>query len=421
MKRAKLVIPIAVAMSLGLALWVWIDRRGAEAENRIATAEDELPTAAVTRVARRDLSVAFTIAGEFKPFQDVDVHAKVAGYIRRIYVDVGDRLAEGQVIADLEVPELAAQLAASEAAVRAAEGQIRRAEGDLQRAKSGHDAVHSAFKRLKAASDSRAGLVAEQEVDDAQAKDRGSEGQLAAAEAELSVAKQQLEVADANQKQYRAMSGYTRIRAPFAGVVTNRYADTGALIAAGTSSSAQAIALVRLAETAKLRLVLPVAESIAAQVHLGDRVSVHVPSLNEDFAGKVARFADALDIQTRTMQTEIDVENRQSRLMPGMYAETHLELQPSNQVLTVPLEAVTRNGEEITVLTVNAQDVIEERSVKLGVDDGSKVEVLSGLSENEEVIVGGRGKFRPGQKVRPQQIAVRAVAREARGNVQFFD
>src|SRR4029077_19387777 len=232
--------------------------------------------------------------GEFKPFQDVDVHAKLAGYIRQIYVDVGDHVKEGQTIAVLEVPELAAQLTGTEASVRAAQEQIRRAQGDLQRTQSSHAAAHSAYARLKQASDSRAGLVAQQEVDDSQAKDLETEAQVASAEAELAAAKQQLEVAEANQKQYSALSSYTRIVAPVAGVITNRYADAGALIAAGTSSSTQAIPVVRLAQTSKLRLVLPIPESVAAQIHLGDPVKVHVQASDQEIEGRVSRFADSL-------------------------------------------------------------------------------------------------------------------------------
>src|SRR5262249_24363875 len=135
-----------------------------------ASAGGAIP-AAVVRVTRHDVGSTLTIAGEFKPFQDVDVHAKVAGYIRKIYVDVGDHVKSGQTLAVLEVPELAAQLTGADAAVRAAEQQINRAVGDVQRAKSNHAATHAAYTRLKQAADSRAGLLAQQEVDDAQAKD----------------------------------------------------------------------------------------------------------------------------------------------------------------------------------------------------------------------------------------------------------
>jgi RND family efflux transporter MFP subunit len=389
----------------GLLTWIWLGRVSTETAGiHRVDADGDVPPAAVARVERRNMGSTLAIAGEFKPFQDVDVHAKVAGYIRKIYVDVGDHVKEGQTLAVLEVPELAAQVTGAEAAVRAAQEQIHKAQGDLQRARSAHAAAHSAYVRLKQAADSRAGLVAQQEVDDSQAKDLETEGQTASAEAELASAGQQLEVAQASQKQYSAMSDYTRIVAPFAGVITNRYADTGALIAAGTSSSTQAIPVVRLAQTSKLRLVLPIPESVVAQIHLGDPVKVRVQALDQEIEGRVSRFADSLDRQTRTMETEIDFDNRSGRLISGMYTETRLSLREKKNALTIPLESVSRNGEEATVLAVNAENVVEERKVRLGVEDSARVEVLSGLSEGERVIIGNRSEYHNGQKIQPKDV-----------------
>lgn len=409
MTMKKWIWVVGVLLAGGLLAWIWLGRSSTETAGiHHVDADADIPPAAVARVERRNLGSSLSIAGEFKPFQDVDVHAKVAGYIRQINVDVGDHVKEGQTIAVLEVPELAAQLTGAEAAVRAAEEQIRKAQGDVQRAKSSHAAAHSAYVRLKQAADSRAGLVAQQEVDDSEAKDLETEGQTASAEAELAAAKQQLEVAQANNKQYSALSGYTRIVAPFAGVITNRYADTGALVAAGTSSSTQAIPVVRLAQTSKLRLVLPIPESLAAQIHLGDPVKVQVQALNQEIEGKVSRFADSLDRQTRTMETEIDFDNRAGRLIPGMYTQTRLSLQEKKNALTIPLEAVSRNGEEATVLAVNASNIVEERKVRLGVDDSTRIEVLSGLSEGERVIIGNRSEYHNGEKIKPKDVSAAA-------------
>jgi RND family efflux transporter MFP subunit len=390
----------------GLLAWVWLGR-GSTQRGGIhdVAANADIPSAAVARVERHNVGSTLAIAGEFKPFQDVDVHAKVAGYIRQIYVDVGDHVKEGQTLAVLEVPELAAQLTGAEASVRAAEQQIHKAQGDLQRAQSSHAAAHSAYVRLKQAADSRPGLVAQQEVDDAQAKDLETEGQTASAEAELAAAKQQLEVSRANQEQYSAMANYTRIVAPFAGVITNRYADTGALIAAGTSSSTQAIPVVRLAQTSKLRLVLPIPESVAAQIHLDDPVKVRVQALDQEIEGKVSRFAYSLDRQTRTMETEIDFDNRTGRLIPGMYTETRLSLREKMNALTIPLEAVSRNGDAATVLAVNKQNVIEQRRIRLGAEDERRVEVLSGLAEHDLVVIGSRTQFRSGETVQPKEVS----------------
>ena len=408
MTKKKLVV-IAVVLAAGLMTWRWFEHRTIEGDDpghpRAASAA---APAAVVRAERRQIDSTLTIAGEFKPFQDVDVHAKVAGYIRKIYVDVGDHVKEGQTLAELEVPELAAQLSGAVATVRAAEEQIRRALGDLERAQSTHSAAHSAYRRLKQAADSRTGLVAQQEVDDSEAKDLGAEAQVASAEAELSAAKQQLEVAQANRKQYTALSAYTRIVAPFAGVITNRYADTGALVAAGTSSSAQAVPVVRLAQISSLRLVVAIPESTAAQIHLGEPVRVRVQALDRDFQGKVSRFADSLDLQTRTMDTQIDVENRNGSLMPGMYTETILSLHEKKNALTIPLEAVNRNGEEATVLAVDAENTVEERRVRLGLEDEKGVEVLSGLHDGERVILGNRNAFPNGQKIQPKEVSARA-------------
>src|ERR1700732_1051393 len=345
-----------------------------------------------------------TIAGEFKPFQVVDVHAKVAGYIRSINVDVGDHVKAGQTIAVLEVPELAAQLSGADAGTRSAEEQIRRAQGALQRAQSAQMAAHSAYVRLKQAADSRAGLVAQQEVDDTQAKDLETEAQTDSAEAEIAAAKQQWEMAQANQKQYAALAGYTRIVAPFAGVITNRYADTGALIAAGTSSSTQAIPVVRLGETAKLRLVLPMPGSVAGQIHVGDPVKGRVQALDQEIEGRVSRFAYSLDRQTRTMETEIDFDNRAGHLISGMYTETRLSLREKKNALTIPLEAVSRNGEEATVLAVNADNIVEERKMRLGMEDSTRIEVLSGLSDGERVIIGNRSEYHNGEKIQPKDV-----------------
>jgi len=409
MSRKKIAIAAAALALLALAVWGWHSRTSSDAS------EDDSPghaggavTVAVARVQRGDLGDTLALAGAFKPFQDVDVHAKIAGYIRHIYVDVGDHVKEGQILAVLEIPELTAQLPGAEASVRAAQEQIRRAQGDLQRAQSTQVAAHLAYTRLKQAADSRAGLVAQQEVDDSEAKDLESAGQVASAQAELSAAKQQLEVAQASLVQVSAMSDYTRITAPFAAVVTSRTADTGALVAAGTSESTQAIPVVRLAQTSVLRLVLPIPESIAAGIRVGQTMKVHVQALNKDFPGKVARFADSLNEQTRTMETEIDLDNRDNKVIPGMYAEVAIPLDQQHAALNIPLEAVMHDSEGPTVWVVNAQNKVELRHITVGYQGSTRVVALSGLREGERVIVGAQSGLTAGQTVETKDVTVLA-------------
>jgi RND family efflux transporter MFP subunit len=375
--------------------------RGAKANQ----SDSEARPAAVALVSRKPLSDTVTLSGEFRPFQEVDVHAKVAGYIRVIRVDVGDRVLQGQVLAVLEVPELQAELQGTDASVRRSQDSVRRAKSELQRAESVHEAAHLNYARLKEASATRPGIIAQQELDDAEAKDKEAEAQISSSQAALSEAENQLDVALASQKQYTALSAYTNIVAPFDGVVTKRYADTGALVQAGTSSATQAMPVVRVAETDVFRLTLPVPESAVPQVHLGSVVQVRVQALGRTFEGKVARFADSVDEDTRTMHTEVDVRNTDRSLVQGMYAEVSLTLAHKDAALTVPVQALVRNGAEASVLIIGAENRLEERRVQLGLEGTNNIEVLSGLSEGDHVLIGSRGEFRAGDRVEPKIIA----------------
>lgn len=398
-----------IALAAGVLLtWSFFGRQAKAGQD---TADPARPVA-VVMVERKPIDSNLTLSGEFRPFQEVDIHAKVAGYIRQIFVDVGDRVKQGQVLAVLEVPELKAEILGSEASIRRSQDAIRRAASDVTRAESSHAASHAAYSRLKEASQQRPGLIAEQELDDALAKDKEAEAQVGSAQAALAEARSQASIAEANRKQLSAMEDYTRITAPFSGVITKRYADTGSLIQAGTSSNTQAMPVVRLAETDKFRLTLPVPESAVPSVHLGSNVQVRVQALNRTLDGRVARFADSLDQQTRTMETEVDVDNQDRSLVQGMYAEVALVLAHKDSVLTIPVRAVTRNGPDASVLAVDANNRLEERNVKLGMEGSERLEILSGLKEGDRVVIGSRSEFRPGERVNPKPVRETALGVE---------
>jgi len=375
--------------------------------------EVSLRPAAVALVKRSPITNSLTLSGAFRPYQEVDVHAKVAGYIRNIFVDVGDHVKAGQVLAILEVPELSAQVMGAEADIRRSQDSIQRAKSEIERARSTHSAYHFAYSRLQQASEARPGLIAEQELDDAEAKDKESEAQITSAQAALAEAQSELSIAQANRDRLAALEAYSHITAPFTGVVTKRYADTGALIQAGTASDTQSMPVVQLAEWSRLRLVVPVPESAVPGLHLGGLVQVHVSALNRNFEGRVARFADALNDETRTMHTEIDVENPDGTLVEGMYAEATLVLDHKENALTVPIQAVEQNGSTASVLTVDSHDRVQEQEVKLGAESSDRVEVLAGLQVNDRVIVGSRSEFRPGDEVQPKIVRESASSAEA--------
>jgi RND family efflux transporter MFP subunit len=363
------------------------------------------PIVAAAKVRRADLTRALAVTAEFRPYQEVDVHAKVAGYVKRIYVDVGDRVKAGQLIAVLEIPELKDEVQTAEASVSKSQEEIGRAKADLERAQSAHEVAHVAYSRLADVSKTRPGLVAQQEIDDALGRDRVAEAQVATAKASLSAAEQQLRVAQADREKVRALFAYAQIKAPFAGVVTKRYADTGSMIQTGISSQTQSMPLVTLAQENLLRLVIPIPESAVSKIRLGSAVEVNVSTLGKKFEGKVARFADQVDMATRTMHTEVDVPNPTGELVPGMYASASLMLNDERNVLSVPVQALTRTEDRVSVLLINKENKLEERSVQIGIETPDQVEILSGLNEGDFVVVGNQSQLQPGMVVQPKVIS----------------
>lgn len=363
------------------------------------------PIVAAARVRRADLTHALALTAEFRPYQEIDVHAKVAGYVKRIYVDVGDRVKEGQLIAVLEIPELQDEVQTAEASVSKSQEEIRRAQADLERAQSAHEVAHLAYSRLADVSKTRPGLVAQQEIDDALGRDRVAEAQVATSKASLSAAEQQLRVAQADREKVRTLFAYAQIKAPFTGVVTKRYADTGSMIQTGISSQTQSMPLVTLAQENLLRLVIPVPESAVSKIRLGSPVEVTVSGLGKKFEGKVARFADQVDLSTRTMHTEVDVRNPTGELVPGMYASVSLVLSDERNALAVPVQALARTEDSASVLLIDKQNKLEERSVKTGIETPDQIEILSGLQEGDLVVVGNRSQLQPGMVVEPKMIS----------------
>jgi RND family efflux transporter MFP subunit len=402
MRRRFLVIFLRTVLPVLIAIWIGAttgcEHPGGSARSGSA---DVSLRAAVVQVRRTPLSNTLSIAGEFLPYQEVELHAKVAGYIRNINVDIGDHVRKGQVLAVLEIPELTAQLESASAGVRHSQEEITHAQNEVSRAEADYQALHAAATRLRQASEARPGLIAEQELDDATAKDHSAEAQVEAAESELAASRQQLEVSQADRQHYAAISEFSRITAPFDGVVTWRYADTGSLIQAGTSNLSSE-PVVKLSQVSLLRLRIPVPESLVASVHEGEPADIQVKATNERFSGKVVRSTDSLDRSTRTMQVEVDVPNCDYKLTPGMYADVSLRVQNDSNALTLPLQAINRDADKTTVLLVNSQDHVEEREIQTGIEGPNRIQILWGLNEGDRVIVGNLGEYHTGQHVNPQ-------------------
>ena len=395
------VLVFGVASAIGFSLLLAGCARTEKAES--PPEKPAVPVVAVAGAARMNLSREEVLTAEFRPFQEIDVHAKVAGYVKKIYVDVGDRVKEGQTLAVLEVPELADEMTRAQAAHSRSEAEVQRQKEELARTQAAYEAAHLTFTRLAGVAKTRPNLIAQQEIDDARARDDVAAAQVSAARAALASAGQEVAVSQADVQKTATMNAYANITAPFAGVVTKRYADNGAMIPAGTSQSANALPLVRLSQNYLLRLILPVPEGISGRVHLGDSVAVRVPHLGRTFTGKVTRFADMVATATRTMDTEVDVPNPNLTLIPGMYAEAVLMVDQRAHALAIPLAAVSTGNGKGTVYIVRPDHKIEVRTVKLGIETPNHVEVLSGLEENDLVVTSNRGALTPGQQVEPRE------------------
>jgi RND family efflux transporter MFP subunit len=363
-------------------------------------------TVGVAKVTKKTLSRQITLSSELVPFQEIDVYAKESGYIQKLNVDFGTRVQQGQVMATLEIPELVAQLQEDQAEIRNATNQVHRAENEVKRDEAQYNALHLEYTRLNGVFENQPGIVAQQEVDDAQGKDLASASQVDAAKAGLDAAQSNLARVQARLTHDQTLYDYAKIVAPFSGVVTQRYANLGALVQAGTTSSTQAMPIVRLSQDDLFRLVIPVPESYVRYIRVGDPVEVRVPSLNQSFPGKVTRFSVDVRQDTRTMHTEVDVPNPKRVLVPGLYAEATLSLEHRDDIPSVPLQAINHEGSRTTVYIVNSNGEIEDRPITVGIQTSTDAEVTSGLNEAEQVIVSDRSGLKPGQKVHPQIVQV---------------
>ncbi len=367
-----------------------------------AVSADALPSARAAVAQRGDIAHVLTLAGQFQPYQVVDVHPKISGYMKKINVDIGDMVRQGQTLAVLEVPELKAELESSQFALRQSQEEIARAQQEIKRTEALEAAVHAESQRLQQAAATRPGLIAQQELDDAQAKDLSSQAQVDAAKAAMAAAQQHAEAARADSERVQALEDYTTVIAPIAGVVIWRYADTGALIQGGTASNDQALPIVRLSQSSLLRLRVPVPEDDVQYVHDGDSLQVRVDAINRSFTGKIVRFTRNVNFETRTMETEVDVENKDLSIAPGMYANTALQLARARNVVTIPVEALVLNAQsQQTVYVLDAGNRVHARIVQVGIEGSKLAEIKSGINPGDRVIIGGQEKYQEGEAVNP--------------------
>ena len=385
-------ILIGVVVVLGIGVAVWKGIFGGEKAATAAVSQSKVVP--VVKASREDLQTDATLQAEFVPYQDIAVHAKVSGYVNMIRVDIGDRVKQGDLLATLEIPELQDNINKAKATVSATEQEIGKAQADF-------DNQHQIDQRLTDVAKAHPNMVAQQDLDTAKSKEVAAQGALGAAQ-------QHRDEAQAELGRLNTLAAYEKITAPFDGIITQRFADVGSLIQAGTSSNTQALPLVQLAQDDLLRLRFPVPEAQTPLIENGKKVEVTVAALNRSFVGTVTRYAWLINRSTRTMTTEVDVENPHGVIKAGMYAYVKLPLQVANQALAVPLQALTV-GDDPTVFVLTKEDKLQERKVKVGLRTAYKAQILGGLEEGDVVVVGNRAGLIAGEKVEPKFVELPKV------------
>lgn len=364
-----------------------------------ATPPAPVPAVPVATVRYTSLENDLVLTAEFIPYQEVDIMAKVAGYVKAINVDIGDHVRQNAILATLEVPEIQDDLAKAKAGEAAAEADVATAQAAVRRDQAAASIAEISFQRITDVATRDRGLVPRQEVDVAQSRDAEAAAQLESASSALTAAQDARVEADSEYSRAMAMVQYATIRAPFTGVITKRYANTGSMIQAGISSQTQAMPVVKLAQNNLLRLILPVPVSDVGGIRKGETVDVNVVSLGRTLKGTVTRYADSVQMSTRTMDTEVDVPNPDGSLIPGMYAEVHLHLAARPHVLSAPLDAVDGIGTSAEKAYLVRDGVVHLTSVTTGLQTATRIEIVSGLEAGDDVVVGRHSGIAEGERV----------------------
>ena len=353
-RRTKIILgAFLLLIVVGMVLWL--------SGLHTSRSNDNAKFVATAKVTRGDLARFVTISGELKPYQEIDLHAKVAGYLKFLTVDIGDQVKAGEVIAKIDTDELKA---------------------DYDNATASFNDAKLNYDRLNQVNQKQPGLLAQQDIDNAQAA---------------------YEIARANMERAKTFMDYATITVPFDGVITKRYADPGAMIQASGSNDRQTMPVVHIAENDKLRLDFPVPEPDVPFIKVGMPMEVTISATGQKIMGQVARTTDMVDPDTRTMETEVDVDNHSLTLTPGMYAYVNLSLENKKDVLTLPVQAVSFSGNP-NVWKINDKNEIEEQPVTVGLQTSDKVEILNGLKEGDQVVFGSREMVNIGMKVKPKQV-----------------
>jgi RND family efflux transporter MFP subunit len=389
------VVLLAVAFFAGYLPW---QKRNTALATEVKQEEQTLPRAEVVEVSRAAADSELQLPGNIQASTEAPILARADGYIKRRLVDIGDRVREGQPLAEIEAPEVDQQLRQAQANLQQARAALDQASANYDQGKSNMELARVTARRW--ANLSAQGVVSKQENDQYQAQYQAQTANVAALEKGIAAQRSNIAAAEANVARLDEVQSYRMVKAPFDGVVTLRNVDVGALVNAGNTL------LFRVAQTKSLRLYVNVPEANAESVHPGQTATLSVASLpGRTFTGTVARSTDSLDPSTRTLLIEIEVPNPDGTLLPGMYATVDLRSPRTNAPLLIPGDALVVRGEGTLVAQVGADHKVHMRKIVVGRDYGDRLEVTSGLADGSMIIANPGELAREGLEVDPVAVA----------------
>ena len=355
---------------------------------------DSLPVVNVVHVTRSSTRANLMLPANIQAVTEAPVLARASGYIVKRYVDIGDRVKTGQQLAGIEAPELQQQIKQAQAGVDQAASSVQQAEAALTQGRSHENLARVTKERWQRLFEK--GVVSRQENDTYTMQWEAQAANVEALGKAVAASKSSAAAAQANLARLDELVSFLTVRAPFDGVITVRNIDTGALVNEGSTL------LFRIAQTGRLRTYLNAPQGDAPAVRIGQQASLTIPDLSgRTFHGVVTRTASALDPATRTLLVEVQVDNQDGRLLPGMYAQVELAVPRTDPPLQIPADTLVVRSDGPQVAVVQPDGKIHYTRIQLGRDFGDHVEVLSGLEEGQQLAVNPGDAVQEGVKVNP--------------------
>jgi RND family efflux transporter MFP subunit len=404
----NLVLLFVVILIVGfVAGYIPRHRRELQLVAEADTHNEALPQVSVMKAIRADGRGNLVLPGNIQAVTEAPILARAEGFLKTRYVDIGDRVTAGQLLAEIEAPDMDQQVRQAQAAVQQVQADLERATAALEQGKANESLAKVTAQRWDNLV--KRGVVSRQENDQYQAQYVAQSANVRALDHAVAAGKSNVAAAEANVARLTELQNYLKVRAPFAGVITLRNVDVGALVNSGSTL------LFRIAKTNLLRTYVNVPQSSAADIHVGQKAFLSTSEAPDTkFPGQVARTANSLDPSSRTLLVEVQAENQAGKLMPGMYVQVDLNLPRKDPPLLIPSDTLVVRPEGTLVALVGANNTVHFQRILVGRDFGDRIEVLSGLNEGERAIVNPNDSVQEGVRVQPVAGAEGGAKRPAK-------